>query len=665
MVTCLICNRDNKSYQALGIHIAKLHKIEKSEYYKKYLMKDPNEHICPVCGNENKIMSLTTGFTRTCSTKCGQNTEVSKEKRKKTNLERYGTDNPMKLSEFKNKLKETNLERYGVENAFQNKEIQDKQKETVRSKYGVDHIFQLDSTKQKYKNTMQEKYGVDNAFQMDDFNEKRERTSIEKYNTEYPCQSTEIKEKIKNINLEKFGETTPLKNEQIKEKIKETMIERYGHPHNSQTDSYKESYKNTSLKKYGTEHPLQSSIVRDKIKQTNLKKYGVEHTFQSESVKEKIKETMMDRYGAAWHSSSEIGKNERKKTIYDRMFKSERFQNKVTPIFNINEYNGIKYNNKYKFMCNKCFCEFQDNLADGRIPRCFNCYPVIMSNPRTSKGENEVYEFVKSILPENTIIIQNDRSLIKPLELDIYIPSHKLAIEFNGLYWHSEKQGKDQYYHFNKYSKCREKGFQLIQIFDDEWFNKQDIVCSIIADKLKVYENTYNVDDLTINKVPFKEAELFLDQNHIQGNTHRGFNYGLYDNNNLISMITIIKSNEYYEILRFCTKLNTNVVGGFQKLINNFTKDIQGSIITYSDLRYGYGNVYENSGFNLTHTNSPNYYYTNDYINRDSRSKFQKHKLNNLLESFDPTLTEWQNMQNHEYDRIWDCGNNVFEMKVA
>ena len=43
--------------------------------------------------------------------------------------------------------------------------------------------------------------------------------------------------------------------------------------------------------------------------------------------------------------------------------------------------------------------------------------------------------------------------------------------------------------------------------------------------------------------------------------------------------------------------------------------------------------------------------------------KYQKHKLQNILENFDKDLTEWHNMKNHGYDRIWDCGNDVWFWK--
>jgi hypothetical protein len=117
-----------------------------------------------------------------------------------------------------------------------------------------------------------------------------------------------------------------------------------------------------------------------------------------------------------------------------------------------------------------------------------------------------------------------------------------------------------------------------------------------------------------------------------------------------------------WEIIRFCNKLNTSVVGGFSKLLKYFKNEHNGSIITYADKRHSNGNLYKNNGFEELHDSKPNYFYVKK---RDifSREKFQKHKLKDLFENFNPDLTEWENMQLNNYDRIWDCGNKVFELR--
>lgn len=116
------------------------------------------------------------------------------------------------------------------------------------------------------------------------------------------------------------------------------------------------------------------------------------------------------------------------------------------------------------------------------------------SNNGISKEETELKDFLNSL---DIKIIENDRMILEGKELDIFIPSHNIAIEYNGLYWHSE-QYIDKNYHLNKTEACEAKGIQLIHIFEDEWLYKQDIVKS----RLK------NILGLTQNKIWARKCEI-------------------------------------------------------------------------------------------------------------------------------------------------------------
>lgn len=458
----------------------------------------------------------------------------------------------------------------------------------------------------------------------------------------------ETKEKIKQTNLEKFGCINPLSNKDIKDKIKKT-----------------------NLKKYGSENVFGNKEIQEKLKQTIQDKYGVNNVSQSEEIKTKKIETTFQNYGVTHHMFDETVKNKivekTKDTIltdfYDSLFTTDRLSNKVIPLFSREDYFGIT--NKYKFKCNECETIFEDNIISGKIPRCLNCYPITAG---ISKGEIEVYEYIKSILPEGTDIIQSDRTLIYPLELDIYIPEYKLAIEFDGIYYHCENSGeKDRHYHYNKTKLCKEKDVKLIHIFDSEWENSKDIIKSIINNKLVLNKTKIFARKCIIKEVDKKDVKVFLNDNHLQGAASNRISYGLYFKDELVSLLTMgisrFNKNIDWEIIRFCSKLNITVIGGFNKLFKHFVKVHnckENSIITYADLRYGDGNVYLKAGFNFINISPPNYFYTNDFINLFSRQKFQKHKLSNLLEKFDIDRTEFQNMVDNGWDRIWDCGNNVY-----
>ena len=153
----------------------------------------------------------------------------------------------------------------------------------------------------------------------------------------------------------------------------------------------------------------------------------------------------------------------------------------------------------------------------------------------------------------------------------------------------------------------------------------------------------------------------------MQGHVNCQFNYGLFHSiEGIVSCFSISKprfNHKYnWEVIRFANRIGVNVMFSFEEFIKFFTMEKSGSIITYSDCRYSDTSIYEKSNMQHVGNSEPNYYYTN-YIDRRNRLQFQKSKLKNKLKYFDNDLTEWQNMQMNGWDRIWDCGSNVFIFK--
>jgi len=346
-------------------------------------------------------------------------------------------------------------------------------------------------------------------------------------------------------------------------------------------------------------------------------------------------------------------KLKKRSKYFNNLLNSDRLKDLVTPLFEFNDYKGIE--DKYSWKCNKCNTEFEDNLDNGKIPRCLKCYPILYNK---SQGEQEVLSFIRQYYTES----KSNREILEGKEIDIYIEELKLGIEYNGLYWHSEIGGnKDSKYHQEKTLLAKQKGIHLIQIFEDEWIEKQDIIKSILLNKMGKSPNKIFARKCKIKEVSNKEAKQFLFDNHLQSEIN-GIHLGLYFESELVSLITMGKSrfnkNYDFEILRFCNKLNYSITGGLSKLLKYFKKlNPNSSIITYADARYGEGAGYLSSGFKYKELTNSSYFYTKDYVNKESRMKYQKHKLDKLLEVFDPNLTEWQNMQLNGFDRIWDCGN--------
>ena len=159
----------------------------------------------------------------------------------------------------------------------------------------------------------------------------------------------------------------------------------------------------------------------------------------------------------------------------------------------------------------------------------------------------------------------------------------------------------------------------------------------------------------------------FFNTTHIQGYKASSSCYALTYEETIVCAISFIKSRfnkQYqYELLRFSNALNATVIGGASKLFKYFIKTHNpNSIITYSDKRWNTGQLYTTLGFKYLHTSAPNYFYfsKNNVLNLQSRQTYQKHKLPKVLNQFDISVSEWENMQLNGYDRIWDCGNAVY-----
>ncbi len=324
----------------------------------------------------------------------------------------------------------------------------------------------------------------------------------------------------------------------------------------------------------------------------------------------------------------------------------------------------INQDEPLKILCKSCNHKYLQSLMNFKKARlkgiCNKC------NNLTSSSEIELQEYVKSLYTE---VIFNDRKTIQPLELDIYIPEKNMAIEFDGLYWHSELNGKSKNYHLDKTLKCEEKGIQLLHVFENEWLYKKDIVKSIIRSKLNLNQTVY-ARKCQIKEVDLKSSNSFLEENHLQGKDKSSVRLGLFYEGQLVSLMTFGKSRYdkkvEWEMLRFCNKLNTSVTGGASKLFKYFNNQFSPkTLVTYADKRYSSGRLYDTLGFKFSHDSKPSYFYFNkNELKLFSRLTFQKHKLSKLLNDFRSNLTERENMKNNGYYRIWDCGNKVYRMNI-
>lgn len=263
-----------------------------------------------------------------------------------------------------------------------------------------------------------------------------------------------------------------------------------------------------------------------------------------------------------------------------------------------------------------------------------------------SKGEQEMMDWIRQYFPDAC----HATRILAGKDIDIYIPSKKFGIEYNGIYFHST-QFKDKYDHVRKLETAQQLGIRLMQFWDFEWENKKDIVKSIILNALGVRSNVVYARNTKTVKLSSSQARRFCIENHIHGFRAANEYLGLTLENNLVAMMSW---NTDGEMVRFVVKNGYSVLGAFSKLLRY-------SSVTYSfvDRRIFTGAGYLKNGFFLQKITQPNYFYESDGQYAGSRQTYQKHKLSKLLPIFDSSLTEMQNMANNDYYPVYDCGNLI------
>ena len=470
-------------------------------------------------------------------------------------------------------------------------------------------------------------------------------------------------------------------NKEIQDRKRQTCIKRFGVDNAMKSESLKHKLFQNNIAKYGVKNPASTESVKAKIRETNLIKYGVVAPMQSEEIRSKSRETLIERYGVEHNSRIESVKQIKEDKLEDTVEKMKQTSLKVflakhKDIVRVEEKNYI------------CVCPHPEcNLCKDRtfsIPKtvyygrksndiesCTHIKPVSQLNKNTN-----IELFIQKMLEDKHIeYVKNDRSILSPEELDIYIPSHHLAIECNGTYWHSTLY-KNKDYHINKYRACCDRGIQLISIWEDWMIHNRDIVKSIIYSKLGIYERRIYARQCEIREVNTKESNAFLNLNHIQGRCNSRIRLGLYYNDELVSLMTFgsrrraisgahkeVKGE--YELLRYCSKLNTQVVGGAERLLKHFIRDNHPkTIISFSSNDISNGDLYKRLGFEKV-AESSSYWYIDKNGIRYHRFSFTKDAIVRRGWRGDKNgWTEEDEMLSRGYMKIIDSGQTKWRLNV-
>lgn len=430
----------------------------------------------------------------------------------------------------------------------------------------------------------------------------------------------------------------------------------------------------TKVKRYGVKvgpaaieaarKRAQAGELYEKGRKTMLSRYGVSSPSQLPHYHQKRTKTILSRYGTT--RVSEFNDSYANRWVAE--MQSVTTTGIVRDVKRRTDDNRQLFDVTYQ--CNTCgdTSVIHRETFTWRVNNSYDPCPVC-SPLGGSLAQKALYEYVASYVGVEQVKFNDKTILPDRLELDVVIPSKRLAFEFDGLFWHSFNRvetSSERKKHLNKTLLCEQIGYQLIHVFEHEWTHKRDIVLSrirnLVGQSDKVFARKCEIRELSNS-----EARTFFDQTHIQGHANAKITFGLYYSGNLVAAMSFAPSrynkNYQYEIVRYSTMLNCTVIGGASKLFKRFIKAYSPtSIISYADRRWSMGGMYKTLGFTLIGQTSPSYYYfkSEDGIKLHNRISFQKHKLAGKLKNYNPSLTESENMFNHGYRRIWDCGTLSF-----
>lgn len=536
-----------------------------------------------------------------------------------------------KDEEFKEKMYKLNMEKYGVKWANQTKEAKDKMKASISERTEYEQMM----INEKRKNTCTEKYGVESISQVSEIH-NRAVNGVKRFF-----------KSLSKDELQEFNENKKFKREQnLKKKYGDNWEEEYGNYISNVKRSFSEEKKKE---------------INEKTKKTNIEKYGYEYSVYSEK---SIKNRRITRY----------------KKVYKKLLND----NYVEPQFTLDDLIENGYGGKvWTWKCKKCGSIFESAMYENPIPdnrglvaRCYKCYP---KNPSYSVGEIEVANYVSSIIPDcvkrnvrDIIASRGKSNKLSHKELDIYIESKKVAIEYNGMIWHSfnpkiQSGNISKDYHFIKQTLCEEKGISLIQIFDSEWVFKNDVCKSIIRKRLGCYDEIVDSVTLTIKPINAEIAIGFIRNNSLFDSTLSIYSFGLFRNEELLCVVQFntpkTKDSENVFNMVYCEENGIKITNGVSKALSYFKSIVQNckTIMTYIDRRTDTPNIYLESGFILEKVSKPEYWYfnTNSFMLPEPRYAYMKHKLKNMFDDIDETMTEKQIMDVHGYGHFYDCGRYV------
>lgn len=459
--------------------------------------------------------------------------------------------------------------------------------------------------------------------------EEKLRTSLRVYGAASPQQTPEAQNKRFATCTERFGSISPFGNAEVYQKGVDRIMERYG----VANILYSDEIKQKRAAKFGGPSPFSDPATVQKAHSMIEERYGASNYLQSDHYRERVRQEL----GVDWPNQSHISHAE----VWlsgDLMRTFLVDAPDAYTVFDLAQYFNVDITAVYKKL------------------KEYGLEDLVSLHPSRSRYEDEIVQYLKTL---GVVDIQLNARILNRQEVDIYLPEHRIGIEFNGDYWHSDVYKTDHNgrstYHQDKSLLAADNDIFLFHIFEYEWNDpgvqeqiKNRLRALLVAPKYRVMARKCSVVRLSKN-----QKKAFLCANHIQGNDRATYAYGLMCDNELVACMTFVKSKNAkytWELSRFCSKHDYRVVGGASKLFKHFLQQLQigDTVVSYNDITKTRGDLYPTLGFHFVSINSPNYVWINSHTG-DIRTRYQEQAAG-----------EVDRMHAAGYHRVCDCGTKTW-----
>lgn len=621
------------------------------------------------CGKTLDFISISKGYRSFCSKKCLSNSPEIIKKKESTSLDKYGVTNPMKSDLVKSKFEKSIIEKYGVSNISQLDNIKEKKVKTCLKNYGVKYNSQREEIRNISSKRM--KINSDNLLKNQfERNKNYLNFKLEKYNIEV------VENKKNSIYIIRCstGHLFNISKSNLNDRIQSNKnicticnpvlhrpkrvfndIDFIKKSHEIHKDSfeYLSEYKNSHTKIKIKCNKCSNIFLQ--LPYAHLQRQGCPKCSKNVSYKEIL---WLDQIGI------DESKRQKKLFINDKYFNVDAYDDKSNTIYEF--YGDYWHGNPKVFKgeeinktLNKTFGEIYKSTIERENILLSNGYNLKTIWEKDFNDSNKKKDLVQIELFKSFLdtFYSGKISLNKN---EFLLDDKKICFRFNSLSSYNSK-----YQLSNKFEEYLNNGIHLVNIWEDDWIYKRDIIKSRILNLIGKSKIIYG-RKCVIKEVSYYECKKFLIENHIQGYTISKYNIGLFYNGVLVSLMTFGRlrislgqkhKDGSYELLRFCNLLNHSVIGGASKLfkyfLNNYTPS---EVISYADRCWSKGELYLKLNFKLESVSGPNYCYV---INGRRSNRFNWRKSQLIKLGYDKEKSESEIMRGVG-KRIYDAGNLKF-----